>query len=100
MYGHALVAGIERYPRKVTKTMSKKKLTKRTKINLCQHDTLLMLPSTKVLLIRNPSRIPLERERSRLPSNLLWKNDTRAARTNGFSRNSDSKQLFCKILSL
>merc|ERR1712055_260203 len=28
-YGHALVAGIDRYPRKVTKTMSKKKLTKR-----------------------------------------------------------------------
>jgi len=32
MYGHALVAGIERYPRKVTKSMSKKKLTKRSKI--------------------------------------------------------------------
>ena len=31
-YGHALVAGIDRYPRKVTKTMSKKKLTKRSKI--------------------------------------------------------------------
>lgn len=31
-YGHALVAGIDRYPRKVTKSMSKKKLTKRSKI--------------------------------------------------------------------
>lgn len=31
-YGHALVAGIDRYPRKVTKRMSKKKLKKRSKI--------------------------------------------------------------------
>merc|ERR1711935_225673 len=31
-YGHALVAGIERYPRKVTKAMSKKKLTKRSRV--------------------------------------------------------------------
>merc|ERR1712149_22329 len=31
-FGHALVAGIERYPRKVTKAMSKKKLTKRSRV--------------------------------------------------------------------
>jgi len=31
-YGHALVAGIDRYPRKVTKTMSKANLKRRTKI--------------------------------------------------------------------
>ena len=31
-YGHALVAGIDRYPRKVTNKMSKKKLAKRSKI--------------------------------------------------------------------
>merc|ERR1719284_1463880 len=31
-YGHALVAGIDRYPRKVTKNMGKKKMTKRSKI--------------------------------------------------------------------
>ncbi|XP_026693949.2 large ribosomal subunit protein eL27 [Ciona intestinalis] len=31
-YGHALVAGIDRYPRKVTKRMSKKKIKKRNKI--------------------------------------------------------------------
>jgi len=31
-YGHALVAGIERYPRKVTKSMGKKKLTKRSRV--------------------------------------------------------------------
>ena len=29
---HALVAGIDRYPRKVTKKMSKKKIQKRSKV--------------------------------------------------------------------
>merc|ERR1719510_1447957 len=32
LYGHALVAGIERYPRKVTKAMGKKKIAKRNKM--------------------------------------------------------------------
>merc|ERR1712200_143211 len=31
-YGHALVAGIDKYPRKVTRSMSKGKLKKRSKI--------------------------------------------------------------------
>jgi large subunit ribosomal protein L27e len=31
-YGHALVAGIDRYPRKVTRSMGKKKLKQRSKI--------------------------------------------------------------------
>merc|ERR1712013_774743 len=31
-YGHALVAGIDKYPRKVTKPMGKKKVAKRSKV--------------------------------------------------------------------
>merc|ERR1712141_143569 len=31
-YGHALVAGIDRYPRKVTKRMGKKKMKQRSKV--------------------------------------------------------------------
>jgi large subunit ribosomal protein L27e len=31
-FGHALVAGIDRYPRKVTRSMNKKKVEKRTKV--------------------------------------------------------------------
>jgi large subunit ribosomal protein L27e len=31
-FGHALVAGIDRYPRKVTKRMAKKKIKMRSKI--------------------------------------------------------------------
>ena len=32
LYGHALIAGIDRYPRKVTKKMNKKKISRRIKI--------------------------------------------------------------------
>merc|ERR1711877_21382 len=32
LYGHALVAGIDRYPRKVTKSMGKKKIAGRNKL--------------------------------------------------------------------
>ena len=31
-FGHALIAGVDRYPRKVTKRMGKKKIGKRSKI--------------------------------------------------------------------
>ncbi|CAN0150281.1 unnamed protein product, partial [Phaeothamnion confervicola] len=31
-FGHAMVAGIDRYPRKVTKAMSKDKVKKRSKV--------------------------------------------------------------------
>ncbi|CAM9382565.1 unnamed protein product [Discosporangium mesarthrocarpum] len=31
-FGHAIVAGIDRYPRKVTRVMSKEKIAKRTKM--------------------------------------------------------------------
>merc|ERR1739848_505807 len=32
LYGHALIAGIDRYPRKVTKSIGKKKIAKRNKM--------------------------------------------------------------------
>ena len=31
-FGHALIAGVDQYPRKVTKKMGKKKIAKRSKI--------------------------------------------------------------------
>ena len=31
-FGHALIAGVDQYPRKVTKRMGKKKMAKRSKI--------------------------------------------------------------------
>ena len=42
-FGHALVAGIDRYPRKVTKRMAKKKIKMRSKIK----------PFLKVSMSRN-----------------------------------------------
>lgn len=60
-YGHALVAGIDRYPRKVTKRMSQEKLKKRSKIKpflkvrLLQYTHLLVfivnLPTDTILVI-------------------------------------------------
>lgn len=44
-YGHALVAGIDRYPRKVTKRMSQEKLKKRSKIK-----PFLKVSSTKYVI--------------------------------------------------
>ena len=44
-YGHALVAGIERYPLKVTKTMGKKRTAKRSRIKtfvkICNYNHLM-----------------------------------------------------------
>lgn len=31
-YGHAVVAGVDKYPLKITKSMSKKKVAKRSKV--------------------------------------------------------------------
>jgi len=31
-YGYAVIAGIDKYPKKITKTMSKKKIAKKTKV--------------------------------------------------------------------
>ena len=46
IFSHALVAGIDRYPRKVTKKMSKKKIQKRSKVKpflkVCVTETRLL----------------------------------------------------------
>merc|ERR1711923_624484 len=82
-YGHALVIGMERYPRPVTKNMSKTKLKRRSKIK----------PFIKVANYnhRMPSR---SHQRGRSPGTApgcFWRNDTRPERTSGSSRSSSSK---------
>merc|ERR1711941_251852 len=56
MYGHALVAGIDRYPRKVTKSMGKKKIASRNKLK----------PFVKVINYNMPTQysvdIPVSKE--------------------------------------
>ena len=66
-FGHALIAGIDRYPRKVTKRMSKRKIKLRSKVK----------PFLKVRLI-SPSRTIefgisglITKTNSRLPVNDL-----------------------------
>merc|ERR1739848_508554 len=81
MYGHALVAGIDRYPRKVTKSMGKKKIAKRNK----------MKPFVKVINYNHimPTRysvdIPVSKE---IVNKEALKGATKLARTNGFFRSS------------
>ena len=56
-FSHALVAGIDRYPRKVTKKMSKKKVSKRSKIqpflkvSYIKHFTESMMITSKIAKI-------------------------------------------------
>merc|ERR1712071_212391 len=103
LYGHALVAGIDRYPRKVTKSMGKKKIAKRNKMKpssrssttttLCQPDTLSTSPSTRSTSTRRPLRTPPRGELHEPLSSRPSKSDTRPERTSGSSRSSDFKQL-------
>lgn len=106
-YPFVIAAGIERYPRKVTRSMSSKKLSKRSKIKPfikvrslqnCHTDarpsttptcsrlvTRLSLRASRVLSRRRPSRrcrsVRTPRRRSRSSS----RSATRAARTGGSS---------------
>lgn len=53
-YGHALVAGIDRYPRKVTKRMSQEKLKKRSKIKPFLKVRLLQYTQLLVIIVNFP----------------------------------------------
>lgn len=56
-YSHALVAGIDRYPRKVTTTMGKKKIAKRSKIKafvkVFNYNHLMPTRSVKLITCKN-----------------------------------------------
>merc|ERR1711939_918204 len=74
-YPHAIVAGVDRYPRKITKRMGAKKVSKRSKVK--------PRPSK-----RSPSAWTQRRTSKRSLSR-----STRPARTSGSSPRSDSKLL-------
>uniref|UniRef100_A0A8C9Y6W6 Large ribosomal subunit protein eL27 n=1 Tax=Sander lucioperca TaxID=283035 RepID=A0A8C9Y6W6_SANLU len=99
-YSHALVAGIDRYPRKVTTTMGKKKIAKRSKIKafvkVFNYNHLMPtrysvdIPLDKTVVNKDVFRDPaLKRKASVLNYRVLFLG-TRRARTSGFSRSSDS----------
>merc|ERR1719218_490747 len=47
-FGHALVAGIDRYPRKITKRMSEKKIAKKSTIKPTRYSVSIDLDKAKV----------------------------------------------------
>ena len=73
-YGHALVVGISRYPKKVTKAMGKKKTNKRSRIkpfvkvynanHLMPTRYQLDLPVDKDLLNKNAIRDPAQKRKA------------------------------------
>merc|ERR1711872_964861 len=59
-YGHALVAGVDRYPRKVTNKMSKKKVAKRSKIK-----TFVKIVNYNHMINKESIKDPLKRKKAR-----------------------------------
>lgn len=74
-YSHALVAGIDRYPRKVTATMGKKKIAKRSKIKafvkVCNYNHLMPtrysvdIPLDKTIVNKDVFRDPALKRKAR-----------------------------------
>merc|ERR1712173_456718 len=110
LYGHALVAGIDRYPRKVTKSMGKKKIAGRNKmkpfIKVINYNHVMPtrysvdIQSTRKSSTKTASRTPPKNDPPRPTSKPPSKNDTRPAKTSGSSRNSDFKKINNNIFSI
>merc|ERR1712130_646101 len=100
-YGHALVAGIDRYPRKVTKTMSKKKLTKRSKIkpfvkgvnynHLMPTRYSVDVAVNKSIVNKEAIKDPAKKRKCKAAVKASFEEPTSLARTSGFSKSSASK---------
>merc|ERR1712080_69552 len=100
-YPHAIVAGVDRYPRKVTKGMGKKRIEKRSKVkpfiksvnynHLSRPATLSSSRASRVSLPRRRSRSPRAARTPRSRSRSSSRSATSRARTGGSSRLSASK---------
>ncbi|CAF0784807.1 unnamed protein product [Didymodactylos carnosus] len=98
-YGHALVAGIDRYPRKITKKMGKKKQAKRSKvkpfIKLFNYNHLMATRYTvdinfeKSLINKDIFRDPALKQKARRDAKEKFEEryNTKLANTNGFFKN-------------
>ncbi|GAB1296873.1 Interferon-induced 35 kDa protein homolog [Apodemus speciosus] len=95
-YSHALVAGIDRYPRKVTAAMGKKKIAKRSKIKsfvkVYNYNHLMPtrysvdIPLDKTVVNKDVFRDPALKRKARREAKVKFEEHTRQGRTNGFSR--------------
>jgi len=103
-YGHALVAGVDRYPRKVTNKMSKKKVAKRSKIKtfvkIVNYNHMMPtrysvdLNFDKNMINKESIKDPLKKRRLVLLSEPSLKRDISWERTVGSSANFVSK---CRV---
>merc|ERR1712018_1066874 len=110
LYGHALVAGIDRYPRKVTKSMGKKKIAGRNKmkpfIKVINYNHVMPtrysvdIPVNKEVVNKDCLKDATKKRSPRPTSKPPSKNDTRPAKTSGSSRNSDFKKINNNIFSI
>uniref|UniRef100_A0A2K5SBG7 60S ribosomal protein L27 n=1 Tax=Cebus imitator TaxID=2715852 RepID=A0A2K5SBG7_CEBIM len=81
-YSHALVAGIDRYPRKVTAAMGKKKIAKRSKIKsfvkVCNYNHLMPtrysvdIPLDKTVVNKDVFRDPALKCKARQETKNKW----------------------------
>merc|ERR1711977_591508 len=95
-YGHALVAGIDKYPRKVTKPMGKKKVAKRSKIKpflkVVNYNHLMPtrysvdVALNKSIVNKDVLKDGAKRARARTEIKQNLKKDTMLAKTNGSFR--------------
>merc|ERR1711862_1052227 len=100
-YGHALVAGVERYPRVVTKKMGKKRVKQRSKVKpfvrvststtSCPPGTLWTSRWTAPSSTRRRSRTPHSSARRATRPSSSSRSATRPARTSGSSRSCASR---------
>merc|ERR1711963_630774 len=100
-YGHALVTGIDRYPRKVTKKMGKKKIKDRSKIKsfvrVYNYNHLMPtrysvdIPMDKTTVNKEVFRDPALKRKARQVTKANFEERYILARTDGFSRSCASK---------
>merc|ERR1712172_3105 len=100
-FSHALVAGIDRYPRKVTKKMSKKKVKKRSTLKpflkVANYNHLMPtrysvdISFDKANLNKDVLKDPMKKKKARMMVRTKFEERYKSARTGGSSRSSSSK---------
>merc|ERR1712221_41475 len=96
-YGHALVAGIDRYPLKVTKSMGKKRVSKRSKIKtfvkIVNYNHLMPtrysvdVPLNKSVVNKDVLKDSSKRRRAKTEVKAKLEERYKSGKNNGFSRN-------------
>ncbi|CAO2633953.1 60S ribosomal protein L27, partial [Lemmus lemmus] len=107
-YSHALVAGIDRYPQKVTAAMGKMKITKRSKIksfvNVYNYNHLMPtrysvdIPLDKTVVNKDVFRDPALKQKARREAKIKFEERYKTGKGNGFSRSFTFRYIFVYII--